>query len=517
MVSEGQSTPEREAARVAWAFAAVDADLGSLGRELRDRGDNESADIVEASRLIASDPDLRSFVDGLVAAGRSAESAVEEAAEHYAAVLAGLPDPTLAARSADVRGVGRRLLHVLGSGSSGVRATPDGPLVAVGREVTADDLLRLGGAVVGAASVLGGATGHAAIVARGLGIPIVFGVDVDVLAVAEGTEVLVDGGQGGVIVAPEATERETVLTATASDRARRESLAAQRSRPTMTRDGRVVQVLANVGSATEAEVAVGMGADGVGLLRTELPFLRASRWPSVADHVAALEPVLRPFAGRPVTVRTLDFAPDKLPLFVADSGVRGPCPSLVRDAPERLGEQLEAILSAASDVDLRVMVPMVASASELDRCRALLEAASVRSTRVPPPLGAMIELREAVAAIEEIVASADFVSIGTNDLTASVLRMDRHDPSLTPARTLDPAVLSAIRDVVVAADRAKRPVSVCGDAASDPVVVSVLIGLGCTFLSAAAGALDEVRDAVRSTSYTEAARSVEAMLGARAV
>jgi len=132
-------------------------------------------------------------------------------------------------------------------------------------------------------------------------------------------------------------------------------------------------------------------------------------------------------------------------------------------------------------------------------------------------LGAMIELREAVAAIEEIVASADFVSIGTNDLTASVLRLDRHDPSLTPARTVDPAVLSAIRDVVAAADRAKRPVSVCGDAASDPAVVPVLIGLGCTVLSAAAAGIDEIREAVRSTSYMEAVGSVEAMLGARAV
>ena len=517
LVSEDRSTPEWEAGRLMRAFAAVGADLGELSRELREHGDNESADIVETSRLIASDPDLRSFVDELVAAGSSAESAVAEAAEHYAAVLARLPDPTLAARSADVRGVGRRLLHALGGASSGERATPIGPLIVVAREVTADDLLRLGGAVAGAASVLGGATGHAAIVARGLGIPIVFGVDVDVLTVAEGTELLVDGRQGQVIVDPEATEREAVRTATAGDRVRRDSLAAQRSRPTMTRDGRVVQVLANVGSATDAEVAAEMGADGIGLLRTELPFLRMSDWPSVADQVAALEPMLRSFAGRPVTVRTFDFASDKLPPFVADSGVWGAGLSLVRDAPERLSDQMEAVLSAASHVDLRLMIPMVAIASELDRCRALLAAASARLKRVPPPLGAMIELREAVAAIEEIVASADFVSIGTNDLTASVLRLDRHDPSLTPARTVDPAVLSAIRDVVAAADRAKRPVSVCGDAASDPAVVPVLIGLGCTVLSAAAAGIDEIREAVRSTSYMEAVGSVEAMLGARAV
>jgi len=513
----GPSTPEKEADRVASAFATVEADLAELSRELRDRGDNESADIVVASRLIASDPDLRSVVDGLVAAGGPAESAVVDAAEHYASVLAGLPDPTLSARSADVRGVGRRLLHALGSAVSGVRATPDGPLIVVAREVTADDLLRVCGAAVGAASVLGGATGHAAIVARGLGIPIVFGMDVAVLAVAEGTELLVDGGQGRVVVDPKTTEREAVIAAAAGDRARRESLAAQRSRPTRTRDGRTVQVLANVGSSSEAEVAAGMGADGIGLLRTEVPFLGASRWPSVADHVAALEPTLRPFAGRTVTVRTMDFAPDKLPPFVAGLGVRAAGPSLVRDAPERLGEQLEAILVAASDVDLRVMIPMVATASELDHCRTLLATAAARLGRVTPPLGAMIELPEAVEAIDAIVASADFVSIGTNDLTASILRIDRHDPWLTPARTLEPAVLSAIRDVVAAADRAKRSVSVCGDAASEPAVVPALIGLGCTVLSAAAAALDEVRDAVRSTSYAEAARSVEAMLTTGAV
>ncbi|HEU4424331.1 MAG TPA: putative PEP-binding protein, partial [Pilimelia sp.] len=265
---------------------------------------------------------------------------------------------------------------------------------------------------------------------------------------------------------------------------------------------------ANVGSVAEADAAVAAGAPGVGLLRTEMPFLTAAGWPTVAAHVAALAPVLRRFPGAPVTVRTLDFAADKLPSFLRAGaaglagGAAGRGLPLMLAAGDAFADQFRAILDAGAGVDLRVMIPMVAGVDELRACRALLAKAAAEAGTATPPLGAMVELPDAVAAIEALAAEADFLSIGSNDLTAAILGLDRRDPALTPARAAEPAVLRAIEAVVGAAARHGRPVSVCGDAAADPDVVPVLLRLGIGTLSVAPAALDEVRALVRDTDVT---------------
>ncbi|MCZ0988702.1 hypothetical protein O1M54_28760 [Streptomyces diastatochromogenes] len=256
---------------------------------------------------------------------------------------------------------------------------------------------------------------------------------------------------------------------------------------------------ANVATPAEARAAVTTGAEGVGLLRTELPFLNHPAWPTRAQHAATLVPVLRALAGQVVTARTLDFADDKLPPFLARlQGARiGRGLPLMLAQPDAFADQFRSLLGAGADTDLRIMIPMVASVDELRACRRLLEAAATEAGVPVPPLGIMVELPEAVAVADELAREASFFSIGSNDLTCQILGLDRRDPTATPAMAAHPAVLDAIARVVTAAHRHDRQVSVCGDAAAHPLVTPLLIGIGCDSLSVGPAALDEVRARIR--------------------
>ena len=492
-------------AAVAAAFEAVPADMERLAEELRGCGLVEPAQIVEASVLIARDPELRGAVDREVGSGTAPQVAMTRAAEYFAQILAGLDDPLLAARATDVRAVGHRLAAAVAAPPARVSAaapSQGGPRILAGWEVTADDLLLNAGSVAGAITVVGGATAHVGIVARSLGIPVLFGVDPAVLELPDDTEVLLDTRAGWVVVDPDDTQRQRAADDSAAVAVRRIQLAAGRTADLSTRGGESVAVLANVASAAEAELAVRMGAPGVGLLRTEMPFLGVAHWPTYEEHLAELIPVLRPLAGRPVTVRTLDFADDKLPPFLraGRSGPLGPGLPLLLAEPDTFTAQLRAIIEAGSrcGVTVSIMVPMIDSVATMQRCRGLVAAAAESLGTAPPPVGAMVELREAVAAIDELARVSDFFSIGTNDLTASILGLGRRDPMLTPARLREPDVLDAVAETVRAGREHGRPVSVCGDAASDPKLVPDLLDLGCRALSVAPSMMDEIRAAVRA-------------------
>ncbi|BCB88437.1 hypothetical protein Psuf_057500 [Phytohabitans suffuscus] len=379
--------------------------------------------------------------------------------------------------------MGRRVVAVLRGDPA---ATVDGPVVLAGHELGADDLLEVADDLAGAVSQLGGPNAHVAIVARALGVPLLFGVTPEA---ADGVPAVLDGDT--LIVEPTPEQERAARTAVRAAARRRAALAAGRTLPAVTRDGHTVTLLANVATAEESRAAVAAGAEGAGLVRTELPFLTARGWPGEAAHAAALGPVLGPLAGLVATVRTLDFAPDKLPPFLRGQAYAGEPP---RDA---LAAQLRAVAAAGAGTRLRVMLPMVRSAAQVERARELLPAAV--------PFGAMVETGAAVEAVDEIAAAADFLSIGTNDLTASLLGLGRLDPALTPARAADPPVLRAIAATVAAGRRHGRPVSVCGDAAADPHAIPLLVGVGCRILSVAPSALDAVRAQLRELDTAECA------------
>jgi multiphosphoryl transfer protein len=495
--------PADPAGSLTEAFEAVAARLLGTAEKLRADDRTEQADIVEVIGYLAMDPDLRALAIQHTRDGLPAAQAVRRAVDHHAETLAALPDPVLAERATDVRQVGKRVLAHL----SGHHRDPitDLPLILVATEIGAADLLEPTITVAAAASVTGGPNSHAAIVARSLGIPLLIGVDPDALDHADGTPATIDSGD--LTINPDPDERAAAQNAVRVARRRRETLAAGRHLPTRTRDDHPVTLRANIATPIEARAALAGNADGIGLLRTELPFLDARHWPTQAQHTAVLGPIFRALKGKPVTVRTLDYADDKLPPFLARgrTGRLGRGLPLMLAEPDAFARQFRAILTAGAGCDLRIMIPMVASVAELQACQRILHDTAGELDTEPPPLGVMIELPEAVAAANDLAHHANFLSIGSNDLTAQILDMHRRDPALTPQLAAHPSVLRAIADTITAAHHHDRQVSICGDAAADPLALPLLIGLNCDTLSVTPAALDEVRATIRRLDHTACA------------
>jgi phosphoenolpyruvate-protein kinase (PTS system EI component) len=252
-----------------------------------------------------------------------------------------------------------------------------------------------------------------------------------------------------------------------------------------TADGELVTILCNVASAAETRLGLANGAAGVGLLRTEIPFTRAAGWPDRAGHLAVLTPVLGLLGGKRAVVRLLDFSGDKIPPFPGAAGLL----AFLR-APGALAAQLSAILQAGAGTGLAIMIPMVRALEEVDLVRVELARAAKAAGVDPPPLGMMVELAATAAAAPAFAGSVDFFSIGTNDLTADVLRRDRS--ALRPADASERGVLAAIATTVRAAREAGIGLSVCGDAAADPAVLPQLLAIGVRTVSVGAAKVPAV-------------------------
>jgi phosphoenolpyruvate-protein kinase (PTS system EI component) len=497
------------------AFAAVARDRAALARQLRDRGQDLQAGIVDIAALIAADPALIGPAIDAVRAGSDGAAAVTAAAEAQAALLAALPDPDLAQRAGDVRQVGRAVADHL-SGSSPA-PPPAGEFILVRREVDPADLIRLAErGLAGAVSVGGGASSHAAIIARGLGLPMLAGADPRVLAAASGHQAILCTRPGELVVDPAEAElaaaRAAALSSAAIPSAPAGASAAHgpatasgagvRTLDVRTADGEPVTLLCNVASAAETRLGLSGGAAGVGLLRTEIGLTGASGWPSEAEHLAQLAPVLGLLEGRPAVVRLLDFSGDKIPPFLKyqEQGLT----ALLR-APGALRDQLRAIVLAGRKAQLAVLVPMVRSTGEVRQVRAALAAAAAGAGLDPPELGIMVEVAATAAAAATFAPEVDFFSIGTNDLSSEVLGLDRADPRTKPALAADPRVLALISQVVRDAQAAGVKVSVCGDAGADPLVLPLLIGLGIRTFSVGAARVPQVARWIGATDTRAAA------------
>jgi phosphoenolpyruvate-protein kinase (PTS system EI component) len=270
----------------------------------------------------------------------------------------------------------------------------------------------------------------------------------------------------------------------------------------VTQDGRWVALLANAATAAEVEAAIDVEAEGVGLLRTELAFLDARDWPSEAEHVTALEPLLSQLAGLTATVRVLDFGSDKTPPFLAGIETRGI--ALLLEHAGALAAQLRAILRAAGRSELRILLPLVESPEQVRGVRRLLPG--------HVPLGAMLETPLAVRRAHEIALEADFLSIGTNDLVQYTLGLDRTQPLATVQSAGDARILRLVAAAVEAAHAAGLPIEICGEAASVPELAALFIGLGVDELSVSPARVDELRATIRSLDTREAARAAERAL-----
>jgi phosphoenolpyruvate-protein phosphotransferase len=503
------------------ALDQVAAEFAALADRLRAAGHPDEADIVTVGALIAQDPQLRGDARRAVDRGTPPAEAVRAAADRHAATIEALPDAYLRERAADVRQAGRRAAAIL-TGDVAPTLAGGGPVILVADELGPAEMLALEtSGVVAGVSVRGGANSHAAIVARSLGLPLVVGADRALLDIPDGTEVIVDADRGVVIVDPSVEQTALARQAIAVGATRRAALAAERGEPCVTLDGHHVGLLCNISTEAEASAGLDAGADGVGLLRTELPFLDTPDWPDEAAHRAALQPVLTVLAGRPVTVRVLDFGGDKVPAFLAGQanqrGIPGRgLPPLLR-TPDALGAQLRAALAAGRECHLRILIPMVTSLRELHAARDILNEAAEAVGVSVPPLGVMIEVPAAALIADRLAAEADFLAIGTNDLTENVLGVKRLDPTSRPALAAHPSMLTLINRVVKAGRAHGRPVGVCGEAGADPLVLPLLVGMGVTYLSVSPARVDEVRARVRRLNFADCAQTVGDAIAADSV
>ncbi|WP_437490022.1 phosphoenolpyruvate--protein phosphotransferase [Sorangium sp. So ce1014] len=503
--------PAAEAERLRRALEIAAQDLGSALR---------GSDILDAHQALLCDPALvGAALTRIERERRNAAWAFRLAIEAAAAIYRQLDDPYLRAREADVHDVGDAVVRALLGGAAAT--VPDGPpAIVVADDLTPSEAARLDAArVLGVIDRRGGPTSHAAILLRGAGIPAVAGAAA-LVPEAGGARAGLDGATGEVWLDPD--------PGTTVEIERRQAALRASRRPPGARDGRVrlacgreVELWANVAGPSDARAAREAGALGIGLLRTEMPFLGRVDEPDEDEQAERLAEIFAVFAGAPIVVRTLDAGGDKaLPYLELDAeanpslGVRGVRLSLAR--PALLEAQLRAILVAGRGHDVRVLVPMVSTAAEVGAVRAALErahealSAAGRPHLWPVATGIMVEVPSAALMAERLARQADFFSIGTNDLTQHTLAAERGHPRLHAlADPAHPAVLRLVRAVVEAGHASGRPVSVCGEAAGDPGVAPLLVGLGITRLSMCSSAFDAVEDALAGASFAELAAVAE--------
>jgi phosphotransferase system enzyme I (PtsI) len=484
----GPADPVAELAAARGALEAVAADLEARAR----LAGGDAAEVLEAQVMMVRDPGLDEQVSQRTARGGTAPRAVWEAFGVYRGVLAGAGE-YMAARVADLDDLrARAVARLLGVPLPGV-PDPGHPFVLVARDLAPADTAVLDVTqVLGFVTEEGGPTSHTAILAKALGVPAVVGC-AGAATLADGATVIVDGGTGEVRVDPSAEEvRDARRRAEARQAARRRP-----GGPGRTADDYQIALLANVGGVADVEPALAAGAEGVGLFRTEFLFLDRADPPTLDEQQAAYQAVFAPFgaAGGKVVVRTLDAGADKPLAFL--NLRHEPNPALgqrglraVRHAPEVLADQLEAIgrAAAATGAEVWVMAPMVATAAEAGWFCAQARRQPIERA------GVMIEIPAAALRAGAVLAEADFASIGTNDLSQYAFAADRLVGELASFQDpWQPALLELVARVGEAGRGTGKPVGVCGEAAGDPLLALVLVGLGVTSLSMAPGSLPDVR------------------------
>lgn len=502
-----------ELRRVDAARRAAGRELNALATQLKDGYGLDEGHIFHAQLLMLTDEHFTGLVSDRVAKGRSAEAAVVEAVRELEEMFQRQVDPYLRERAVDVRDVGARILgHLVDRCTHPFARLPDDAVIVADQLLPSDTVALERGRVRGIVTAQGSANSHAAILARALGIPAVTAVDGILDVCAPGDALAVDGETGEVILRIEGQRQ-----ADYNRQARRYRDALEEARritghSATTVDGVEISLLANVDREEDIDVGVERCAAGIGLLRTEFLYLAEGGEASESRQEAFYRSAARRLAGRPVTIRILDVTPDKALALSGDIPQVGA--SLIDRSihyalahPEILRPQLRAVLRAASDGALRILLPGVLGPGEIQTFREFLReiAGEVRRERSAAPesipVGAMIETPAALLMVDAIAQGADFLSIGTNDLLCHLFGRERQGGHES---AYEPSLLRALELTVRAADSAKTPLSVCGEMAGDPTCTALLIGLGIRQLSMSPERLPEVRYNVSMISAAEA-------------
>lgn len=519
-VIEEANDPRQERRALDAALEQAKGELDALQARLQAEADPSKAGIFAAHRELLDDPDLLEIADDAISSGKSAAFAWQTAFTRHAERLSRLKNELLAARANDLRDVGRRVLRKL----TGVEvAEPEYPAntILIAEDLTPSDTANLNRArVLGFCTSSGGASSHVAILARSLDIPMVAGIDPRAFDVPNGTPVILDGARGELRLNPSTMDVARIHQQQEQHQLRRKAEQERAHEPATTRDGHRLEVAANIGSAADAEQAVTLGGEGVGLLRSEFLFLHRATAPTEAEQAAIYSDIGRVLGpDRRLVIRTLDVGGDKplpyLPIaeeqnpFLGERGIR-----VLLDRPDLLRTQVRAILRASVAAKVCLMFPMIATLTEWRAARAIVEEEHSQLGIPPVPLGIMIEVPAAAILADRFAPEVDFFSIGTNDLTQYTLAMDRGHPRLAPhVDGLAPAVLRLIAQTVEAGHACGKWIGVCGGIASDPQAVPILVGLGVDELSVSVPTIPTIKGRIRELKMSDCQRLARTALG----
>ncbi len=526
-----RSQVEKEVRRLRAALKDVRGQLTELRAHAEDRAGVDEARIFDAQLLMLED---KEFIGGVAELIRENHLTAEKAFEFKTLEVRDLwtaaGNPLLKERLADLTGVAIRVIqHLMHKrGASDVWESLSEPSILVARELSPGLTVQLDrDQIVGLISEEGTRTSHAAILAHSIGIPAIFGLRGAVARIRPGTQAILDGSSGTVLLDPTPVEIEEAKRADTRRReldARLEEAVAQ---PSDTVDGVHIALRGNVDLPDEVTAAVAHRAEGVGLLRTEFLITGHSELPSEDEQAKYFAHVGEAFAGHPVVIRTYDLGGDKFPAPFRTSPEANPflgwrAIRVCLDEPEMFRTQIRAVLRAAVTANLHMMIPLVTRLDEVERTRELMQEEAVRLEKAgiaaakSVPLGVMVETPAAAVLADRLVEISDFLSVGTNDLTQYTLVVDRGNARLADRFTPhDPSVLRLLKLVAEAARSAGKPASVCGEMASEPLSAFLLLGLGYETLSVAPPALPFIKWLIHQVTIEQARTAAEAALAAR--
>lgn len=519
-------SPERERERFRGAVERGIEQISVVKNRMRDLISKEENAIFDVYRLILEDPAIIQQIEAqILEEGYVAEYAVKIVFEQYLKSISGIADDYLRERTIDVKDAAQRLLENL-SGMSGQEYQVPDDAILVAEDLSPADLSMIeGDKFRGIALATGGVTSHASILAKSFEIPSVVAVEELMDLVHQGDMLIVDGNAGSIHVNPNA-EVIREYDRLESDYAElNRELAELKNLPAETTDGHRVSLYANIGLLSDVAFAQLHGAQGVGLYRTEIPFLSHRDFPSEEDQYSLYGRVVEGMAGKPVTIRTLDIGADKYPSYMRSVATE-PNPFLgwrsIRislEVEEIFKTQLRAILRAGDLGRVRLLIPMISSLEEIQKVKEILAEAKTELEREGTPydrqmeLGIMVEVPAAVQLAERFLREVDFLSIGTNDLIQYLLAVDRSNRKVASLyEPLHPAVLAALSSTIETGKRAGKRIGMCGEMAGDPLCALLLLGMGLEEFSMGSLYIPVVKKAVRSISYQTAKATAEIVL-----
>lgn len=510
------AVPDREIKNVTAEVNAFRKALKATQKEIKLLRKNISANLAQEERglfdaylKILSSRSLLKEINTEIRKGNWAQSALKNVIQRHIHHFEAMDDSYLQERAADLRDLGQRILFQL---QASERTKPKFPTrtILIGEEVMPAALAEVPeGRLAGVVSVRGSGNSHVAVLARALGIPTVMGVDTLPVSQLSGEEIIVDGYHGLIYLSPSRTLRREFLTLMKEEKELDAELQALRDLPAETLDGYGLSLYINAGLAADIKSSLAAGAEGIGLYRTEIPFMMHDRFPSEEEQKIIYQQLLSTFAPRPVMMRTLDVGGDKaLPYFpvyednpfLGWRGIR-----IMLDHPEIFLVQIRAMIAASEGLNnLNIMLPMISGVAEVEETSRLIQQAYeeliMEGLNVKmPAIGVMVEIPSAVYQARDLAQRVDFLSVGSNDLTQYLLAVDRNNTRVANLYNgLHPAMLKALLQVVEGGHKESKHVSICGELAGDPVAVLLLVAMGFDSLSMSAARLLRVKWVIRS-------------------